>query len=279
MQKNKKFHERNNMYNVHLFFVRDSTLDRYKEFVVNGKLGKHLWGTTNGVKNQQSANRAKPDDFVIVANIPEDRIEALQISEFTKDSSELSMQLWNSNEFSNVYQFYEPPSPCKITIPEFKEILKQKFGYKENFFNQANFNIIGKVHDKKLQDFIDIILEKNTKNIVSNDEFDSDSEGRKYNVISTEYERSPRNRAECIRIHGYTCMICGFNFEQKYGEIGKEYIQIHHIVPLSEKSAEILVDPKKDLIPVCCNCHAMLHRSKPALLPSELRKIYRRRFV
>ena len=45
-----------------------------------------------------------------------------------------------------------------------------------------------------------------------------------------------------------------------YGEIGKDFIHVHHNIPLNQINEEYVVDYKKDLIPVCPNCHAMLHR-------------------
>jgi 5-methylcytosine-specific restriction protein A len=32
------------------------------------------------------------------------------------------------------------------------------------------------------------------------------------------------------------------------------------------------INPEKDLIPVCPNCHAMLHRKSPPFLPDEIKK-------
>ena len=52
-----------------------------------------------------------------------------------------------------------------------------------------------------------------------------------------------------------------FNFEKIYGVLGKYYIHVHHLVPLCEIGEEYNINPKADLIPVCPNCHAMLHRS------------------
>ena len=48
--------------------------------------------------------------------------------------------------------------------------------------------------------------------------------------------------------------------EEKYGDLGKGFIHVHHIVPLNKIGKEYVVDYKNDLIPVCPNCHAMLHR-------------------
>ncbi|MEG1241999.1 MAG: HNH endonuclease, partial [Oscillospiraceae bacterium] len=47
---------------------------------------------------------------------------------------------------------------------------------------------------------------------------------------------------------------------ERYGEVGKNFIHVHHKIPLNEISEEYVVDPVNDLIPVCPNCHAMLHR-------------------
>ena len=101
-----------------------------------------------------------------------------------------------------------------------------------------------------------------------------DKEGNKIIVEVNRYERSRKLRKECIREHGnkYECLICGFNFEKMYGDRGKEFIHIHHKVPLKEMGKEQIVSTQK-LIPVCPNCHAMLHRGKELLDPEELRKI------
>lgn len=72
--------------------------------------------------------------------------------------------------------------------------------------------------------------------------------------------------------YGYKCAICGFDFESQYGEVGKEFIEVHHIVPISSTAGEHDVDPINDLIPVCSNCHSILHRRRPEpYLPDEVR--------
>lgn len=98
-------------------------------------------------------------------------------------------------------------------------------------------------------------------------------EGSKYQILSTRYERNPLNRELCLSKYGYSCKICGFNFKEKYGEIGKNFIHVHHITPVSKMGEGYVVDPLKDMIPVCPNCHAMLHTKNPPLVPEELREI------
>lgn len=85
-------------------------------------------------------------------------------------------------------------------------------------------------------------------------------EGIKEQVVVNKYERNPKARQICVNYYGYNCKVCDLNFEKEYGDIGKDFIHVHHIVPLSEIGEEYKIDPIKDLRPVCPNCHAMIHR-------------------
>ena len=96
-------------------------------------------------------------------------------------------------------------------------------------------------------------------------------EGAAVTVSVSTYERSAEARAICIAHHGYTCKVCGFDFQRFYGDLGKNYIHVHHIIPLSEVRQARKVDPVNDLIPICPNCHAMIHSTKPTLTIEQLR--------
>ena len=95
------------------------------------------------------------------------------------------------------------------------------------------------------------------------------TEGKRTVYYTTKYERSSKNREAAIRIHGTKCMICGFDFGQKYGELGKGYIEVHHIKPLATLEKEVVINPETDLICVCANCHRMLHRFKNYIVTVE----------
>ena len=88
-------------------------------------------------------------------------------------------------------------------------------------------------------------------------------EGAQRKVSINAYERSATARQACIDHYGYRCVACGFSFEVKYGERGKHFIHVHHIVPLASIGTSYVVDPIKDLRPVCPNCHAIIHRTDP----------------
>lgn len=92
-------------------------------------------------------------------------------------------------------------------------------------------------------------------------------------ATSKRYERSIIAREICINKHGYRCAACNIDFSEKYGAIGKDYIHTHHKVPLSDISEEYIVKPELDLVPVCPNCHAMLHRREPPLTIEELKEL------
>jgi len=87
------------------------------------------------------------------------------------------------------------------------------------------------------------------------------------------YERNLQARAKCLEYHGYSCMVCSFDFEQKYGKIGREFIHVHHLQQLADIGKEYQLDPVHDLRPVCPNCHAMIHRRRPPYSIEELRNI------
>lgn len=100
------------------------------------------------------------------------------------------------------------------------------------------------------------------------------SEGKKVFTYGTRYERSPKLRKKAIQIHGSSCEVCGFNFNKVYGELGRDFIEVHHVKPLYMTNGEQEVDPKTDLVPVCPNCHRMIHRKKSEILSVEdLQKI------
>lgn len=96
-------------------------------------------------------------------------------------------------------------------------------------------------------------------------------EGAVTQVTVNRYERNLAARQKCIDHHGATCWVCSFDFEARYGEPGKGFIHVHHLVPLSTIQESYEVDPINDLIPVCPNCHAMIHRW-PGAKPEEALK-------
>ena len=97
-------------------------------------------------------------------------------------------------------------------------------------------------------------------------------EGGVKKILVNVYERDPRARKICLEKLGTSCRVCSMNFEKTYGERGKGFIHVHHLDPLGTRKKRKKIDPIKDLVPVCPNCHAMLHSTDPPLGIEELKK-------
>lgn len=130
---------------------------------------------------------------------------------------------------------------------------------------------------QSLQRFINKIEKsQKLKEVIINDIDSEQAEEESYHkdgaikeYYGKRYERNPENRKKAIEIHGLSCVACDFNFEEVYGERGKDFIEVHHVKPLSTVSGEVTIDPKEDLVPVCSNCHRMIHRRKDNVLTVE----------
>jgi len=101
-------------------------------------------------------------------------------------------------------------------------------------------------------------------------------EGASKKISINAYERNSKARIACIKHYGATCFVCGFNFSKTYGEIGNGLIHVHHLIPLSEIKAQYELDPINDLRPICPNCHAIIHRTQPALSVEQLKNHLKR---
>lgn len=104
-------------------------------------------------------------------------------------------------------------------------------------------------------------------------EADECTEGAVQRVSVNRYERDPEARAKAIQHYGLKCQVCSFDFRAVYGALGEGFIHVHHIFPISQVGKSYVVDPIKDLRPVCPNCHAMLHKRLPPYTIDELRGI------
>ena len=105
------------------------------------------------------------------------------------------------------------------------------------------------------------------------DKDDNFIEGAIQSIAINSYERNWKARKACIEHYGVNCTICNFDFNKFYGEIGENFIHVHHLIKISVIGQAYKVDPINDLRPVCPNCHAMLHRRKEPYTIEELKMI------
>jgi len=104
-----------------------------------------------------------------------------------------------------------------------------------------------------------------------NDEIEqSFNEGKAKKVFVNIYERDHKAKIKCLEHYGYKCSACGVLLSDIYGEIAVNFIHVHHIIELASIKEEYIVDPVKDLRPLCPNCHSIIHRKTPAISIDEL---------
>jgi putative restriction endonuclease len=106
-------------------------------------------------------------------------------------------------------------------------------------------------------------------------ETDTYIEGAVCKVTINAYERNPEARIRCIERYGANSCVCGICFGAVYGVAAEGLIHVHHVRPLSEVGGEYIIDPIKDLRPVCPNCHAVIHRRVPPYSVEEVKSFLR----
>ena len=99
------------------------------------------------------------------------------------------------------------------------------------------------------------------------------AEGAVKTIAINAYERNPKARKICIEHYGTVCFVCRFSFQNKYGPVGRGYIHVHHLTTMSALREDYVIDPIRDLRPICPNCHAIIHTCKPPHTIEEMRKI------
>ncbi|MGN0214399.1 MAG: HNH endonuclease [Muribaculaceae bacterium] len=147
--------------------------------------------------------------------------------------------------------------------------------YYENGHNNRKRKIERDIHKK----YCDILNEAHSNRTIEN-EINAYWEGELGQVTITTHSRNIDARNKCIQSKGIKCYVCGFDFEKTYGELGKGFIHVHHINPISNTNEQYEINIEKDLFPVCPNCHAMLHRKKESTLSlEELKEIIQKNNV
>lgn len=140
-----------------------------------------------------------------------------------------------------------------------------KINLQSNAYNQSKINV-----NRKLKNANGSFLDELDPN-------DSLPEGGKIRAVVNSHERNPKARLACLKYYGDKCCICGFRFADFYGTIGKGVIQVHHLIPFYISKRKRLINPIKDLRPICANCHIIIHKNRPPLGIQELKEIINRK--
>lgn len=88
------------------------------------------------------------------------------------------------------------------------------------------------------------------------------------------YERDPKlvreKRKAAAAAGSLACEVCGFDFEEAYGQLGAGYIEVHHTKPVHTLSpgTKTKLD---ELALLCANCHRMAHRRRVPVSPQAIK--------
>lgn len=241
--------------------------------VKEGKLflsGKLIVGKFCNRQEAALEMKCKPSDLW-------DAAEHIIASKFTPTTEEH----WDLQVPTNITEQLEFVSGDEIKGLKFKS---------KNYLDQQTLRSVRRLTPESAQKLDDILLtydvgQVDVENVKSNwqiefasDEqnFESAFEGNRSKRFVTRYERDPKLRKRAIEIHGCTCKVCEFNFEKHYGNLGKDFIHVHHIKPLFQFEKAKQVNPQTDMTVLCPNCHSMIHRNKNDTLSiEELKNIYK----
>lgn len=167
----------------------------------------------------------------------------------------------DSFEIACMFSMNDLPTEYKSS----QEMLFKAFG--EEFSSCLWNSTCTSMNPNDIFDFFDGFLNEDLPNIEKNilKTFISPihegilEEGMVKRITSIRYERNRLARELCLSYYGKSCRKCGLNFGRDFGEKYADLIEVHHVVPLSEIGESYIVNPIKDLIPLCPNCHAMVH--------------------
>jgi len=192
---------------------------------------KHQYGA-----DAKSALRAKANDYAAQLGDSINGLISGKIDLATSAQSGLGASYECGNICARYYDRYRLPSDLQLG-EELKRFL--------NLYRQLSTRNFGMTQAAREPDEVELGLE---------------------DLINLrEHKRIERNAALARRaktIHGFICQACGFDFAREYGEIGKDFIEAHHLTPLSQlKGLTVTLNPRKDFCVLCSNCHRMIHKS------------------
>ncbi len=173
---------------------------------------------------------------------------------------------------------------AKAIFPDYETVFKMNHNDAKKLFSELkrndtfiskskksnNVHLTAINHYSKFIDYYSEIISANTTNNTIINKKDTITEGNSYKCHSTEYRRNKKLRDTVAYERDYICEICGIKFNNIYGSIGCNFIEVHHKQPLNDGPRNT---QKDDLICVCSNCHSMLHRKNPPISPDELKLI------
>lgn len=209
---------------------------------------KYFWGSAVGNFNKE---RAKGQVFFVFPDVDN------------------SLVLWGMSKIKKV-------EDDEIYFDKFKPLPPEKW-----VRGLSSKDVVGKVWMQNTYRYIDADKEAKLKELIKakDETFEdpieteiTDIEGKSLLRKHLVKERSSKLISAFKQLlSSYNCWVCGFDFQETYGEVGAGFIEAHHTKPISSLKEGERVSTK-DIVAVCSNCHRMIHKTNPMLDWKELKK-------
>lgn len=250
--------------------------------------GFQIWGIPSGAKSVLRS--LGPGDYLLLLESPGPGGEFVYggriIAAPTKECFDLSMHLWGEQRFPLIVFLtgrltnfrwltfcealgYKPnwnPAGNTYRITD-ERLVASAYADEETLIQRVVGEHLGPAIEPR---FANDLFQDPVEELVETEE------GRRVLRLHLVRERSMALVRSFKRtLKDLCCSVCGFDFEQMYGEIGRDFIEAHHtksVASLDEKERVTV----EDLLAVCSNCHRMLHRRMPLLTATSSRHIWRR---
>lgn len=163
-------------------------------------------------------------------------------------------------------------------LPENAVRTNQPVPIPKSIFDTKNYHITNptQVDKNQFEKLYSLAESGSLIDYIEEDEFPEGQElERKHKTRERNQALIKKAKEQFKQKHGCLCCeICGFDFSKTYGEIGEDFIEAHHTIPISELSVEVKTKID-DIAMVCSNCHRMLHRKRPWLGMGHLKALIR----
>ncbi len=230
----------------------------------------------NGVTNWTINSKAKKNDYALFYMIaPISAIVAIGIVIHDAKRDENPRSYW--------YRYFEADIgdlkmlKTRILLAEIRKKIPE-WGYWKTPIQSTR---VPERFVEKLERLLGKVKEDYTVTFPDVDEMDVPvKEGRRRLALHFRIERKPERvrtkKAQVLRETGkLICEVCRFDFEERYGALGKGFCEIHHKIPLSQIDGEAETS-LEDLAVLCSNCHRIIHRTKPIKSVTQFKKMLRR---
>ena len=212
-----------------------------------------------------------------MAHIPEEaHIVAYYLAKFPNSYINLEPNKNMTELLSNYTKYFcMADSSLKRLRDEYDAFFPHRAGYKEaekRKSRKKTHDFLNNLSETDLHSKVIEILAGNPTELTESEQVYSNPlwEGQRVQVQINKYERNSYARRACIEYHGTTCKCCSHDLATIYGEIAQGVIEVHHLKPIAEIGKDYQIDPIKDLIPLCPNCHRVIHKRNPPFTIDEL---------